>query len=823
VAVYQANQAIWNNDGPGNTEQQTAIERLADGKSVVAWVDGNNGDNNIRAQILDAAGVPSGNEFIVNAPYPGNGSFVKFNLDIQTLADGNFAVAWDEIGRGSNGNGIVSRVFATDGTPVSDEFLAGTYSNESFSSAYTPEIVAGSGDQFWIVSTSQLSNGNYSIYRQQVDSDGNILSARQLVNETAAQNCYEPETAKLSNGNILVTWIEYDGLNSTAFTGISARLFDSSFNPLGVSFEVTPLVDTFGFPHLSAAPLPNGGFAIAWTADEGNDGGYPTLLQRYDAAAAALGTPLLVGEAAGLNGDSSSDLTALADGSLLVTFSPSGEPRNVYGQIIDTAGNLAGTAFHIATPDNNSQIGVAVTGLTGGGFATTYIGGNDIPGDGWSVKASTFQLLADSGTAGDDVIVLRTGHVGVANGLGGNDEMIGNNGNNSLAGGEGADLLYGGGGNDRLDGGDGDDLLVGGAGADTFVGSTGRDTVSYAAAVTGVSASLTTVASNTGEAAGDRFSQIEVLLGSAFADTLEGNSGGNSLYGGAGGDTLIGLGGSDRLEGGEGTDIVYGGDGSDTLYGGADTDTFYGGEGADRMFGGDGDDTFWSGAGVDTFAGDAGVDTVTYANAASGIRASLLDSLTNTGEATGDRYSQIENLRGSDFADTLAGNNGGNAIYGGEGADSIAGLDGTDQLHGDGGADVIDGGRKNDQLFGGDGADVLIGGAGSDTMTGGADADIFRFLDLTDFASDVVTDFDNAADRIDFSAVDTDAVTPGDQAFAFIGNAAFTVSGSAQIRFMKETERGSTLVQVDTDGDATADVSLRLTGLVTLDSADFIL
>ena len=63
---------------------------------------------------------------------------------------------------------------------------------------------------------------------------------------------------------------------------------------------------------------------------------------------------------------------------------------------------------------------------------------------------------------------------------------------------------------------------------------------------------MTTPASNTGDAAGDTYANIENLTGSGFNDTLTGDSGANTLDGGAGSDVLLGGLGADTLIGGTG-------------------------------------------------------------------------------------------------------------------------------------------------------------------------------------------------------------------------------------------------------------------------------
>ena len=70
-------------------------------------------------------------------------------------------------------------------------------------------------------------------------------------------------------------------------------------------------------------------------------------------------------------------------------------------------------------------------------------------------------------------------------------------------------------------------------------------------------------------------------MGTAGANTLNGDDRWDTLLGLDGNDTLNGLAGGDRLEGGAGNDRLFGGDGDDVLIGGAGQDTLTGGLGAD--------------------------------------------------------------------------------------------------------------------------------------------------------------------------------------------------------------------------------------------------
>ncbi|MEM7745607.1 MAG: CAP domain-containing protein [Pseudomonadota bacterium] len=173
------------------------------------------------------------------------------------------------------------------------------------------------------------------------------------------------------------------------------------------------------------------------------------------------------------------------------------------------------------------------------------------------------------------------------------------------------------------------------------------------------------------------------------ADTsvITGNSGSNTLEGTSGNDTLEGLGGDDTLIGEGGADVLYGGPGE---------------------------------------------DTADYSDSPAAIVVRLNGSSGSGGDAAGDRLFGVENVIGSNFADTITGDGLGNSINGNGGADSLIGSGdqdeliggaGGDQIRGNAGQDDIHGDGGNDRLFGDEDEDDIYGGVGNDRVFGGGDND----------------------------------------------------------------------------------------------------
>ncbi|HEY5722485.1 MAG TPA: calcium-binding protein [Allosphingosinicella sp.] len=372
------------------------------------------------------------------------------------------------------------------------------------------------------------------------------------------------------------------------------------------------------------------------------------------------------------------------------------------------------------------------------------------------------------------------------NGTSGDDTLNGTSSSDFIFGFGGNDILNGNGGNDQLDGGIGADTMSGGIGSDIYFVDDVGDVVT--------------------ELSGQGNDEVRTTL-AAYALTANVEKlryTGSSDFTGTGNDLsneIRGAGGNDVLSGGDGWDTLLGFGGDDTLTGGNDGDVLDGGTGMDTMEGNAGDDVY-----VVDNAGDIvvelaseGVDQV-YSNLASYTLGANVENLS------------ANIIPGGSFTGT--GNSLDNVIYGGGVADSLSGLDGNDTLRGQGGDDALDGGN---------GDDLLIGGSGADTMTGGADADNFRigyYETGTGSAADRITDFEQGTDLIDISGWDANTGVGGDQAFSFVGSAAF--SGTAG-ELRADVSGGDTVIEGDINGDSVADFQILLTGNIAIVSSDFTL
>tara|TARA_R100000750_G_scaffold38212_2_gene24621 strand:+ start:346 stop:1752 length:1407 start_codon:yes stop_codon:yes gene_type:complete len=288
--------------------------------------------------------------------------------------------------------------------------------------------------------------------------------------------------------------------------------------------------------------------------------------------------------------------------------------------------------------------------------------------------------------------------------------------------------------------------------------------------------------------------------------TITGDSGSFNASVGTGVNTIVNDGvmnGEIYLQGGN--DVYQGGGGkvSGTVFGGQDNDLLAGGAFSDSFNGGLGDDTLLGRGGDDILDGSSGNDFI----------------------LGGDGNDEIE---GGSNDDTLNANSGDDTILGQGGNDILVGQDGSDYLEGgpendtmDGGNgdDTLEGGEDNDILRGRAGEDDLAGGLGRDFLTGGEGADNFVFRSVAETVAganrDQILDFEQGVDLIVIAGL-----SPG--VFEFRGTAAFAPSGNPEIR-MNETATGSTIVQIDNNGDGVIDAEIRVGGVTGLTADDFVL
>ena len=690
-------------------------------------------------------------------------------------------------------------------------------------------------------------------------------------------------------------------------------LLDSKGGNIETSDDVDPEEGDLS-SEIVVAPDEDGKFYLsvsAYTGNPGqtNSGGYELMVtERAVGPADIEGTPMadkLEGTSAAelilalegndvVNAGEGDDTVDAGDGNDLVTGGPGAD-------MLD-GGDGTDTVSYKYSPEGE-MVTINLRGnLASGGDAD----GDDLEG---------FENVVGAHNAANMLTGDRAGNWLIGGSL--DDVLVGDRGKDFLSGGAGNDELDGGDDDDTLNGGYGADDLTGGDGDDSasYAGSMMGVTVRlHSQQAKGGDAEgdtwgdLLTVeytnpdpdAPSDERVLEETVPDIVNLVGSSNADVLAGDSRDNVISGGSGDDKLYGGpgGGKDTLSGGHGDDMLFGGIGDDTMRGGAGDDLLSGGRGNDKSYGGPGSDMIyatvandtgivnddvidgWTGAitdndhtDVDERVEDAmgndprAVDTVSFEKVMRGVHTGVDGVFTdvatdapfilNNDDGTGGGHADnIENIIGSEFNDSLRGNNEANVIEGGDGADYLDGGDSnggvTDLLlarnMGDTvsyensdrdvainlGSDVAIGGHAQgddinnfenvigsaygDELTGSDdtdeaptdmsgrnriwglaGEDEIDGGSGTDFIEGGAGADELDGGTNGEDA-DVTGDFDNADDAGVDRDNDTVIYATSDEGVS-VNLSANSVSGGHAEGDELEVQKGA----FDHDGDADTD------------------
>lgn len=361
------------------------------------------------------------------------------------------------------------------------------------------------------------------------------------------------------------------------------------------------------------------------------------------------------------------------------------------------------------------------------------------------------------------------------------DDFVSAVGRITFDGGAGDDSIFMNASGSRAKGGNGDDIFIldalGGATGIRVGGGAGRDLIAINADA--VDLRLKWVESNAGVRYAIKSIEDVDVSNAHNGATITGSDAGNLI-------TVRSVTDADQI-------AINGFGGNDTINGSDANDT---------IFGGDGDDFITGFTGFDVIDGGAGHDFASFgASNAGPLQIRLSETRTTEVTAGGKAIAtltSIEDAGGSQQSDVVVGN----------------ALD--NQLVGNGG---------DDRLLGGAGGDMLVGGAGRDTLVGGDGADRFVYQYRTESSpdralSDRIQDFHQSEGDHIVLDFDAQVYAEGRQHFTFIGQDAFSGHGG-ELRF--DIVGNTTFVSADTDGDAHADLTIKLVGAIPLTAADFVL
>ncbi|WP_299032167.1 calcium-binding protein, partial [uncultured Sulfitobacter sp.] len=776
--IYTAEGGLFKSEFQLNTsrnadnERDFSIAATNDGGFMIVYMDDdtNNVDTDLVLQRYDDAGDVIGGATIVASDVNATGNIGTPRLLINQSDNSGF-ISWDRTTTTGDQN-IRAKHFEIN--VLNNVQLSAGFDAAQNSTQYDRDH-----------ETAMLTTGEMVVVYE--EDDGGIQSMEVRIYNTAGALTHSnlsslpsgvtgnPKVAGLSNGNFVVVW-EDDG---DAF----GQIFNNSAGTVGAQFTVENGSDNINEIQVVALPGPaSGDFVVIW--DDDTDG--RTEMRQFNASGSFDGSQVIAIDEAG----TSQSIGVSSDGRILVAHQE--EVGEITAAIFDSRNALDIDASDFSNEPVNFVSTTVVTGKQQG----TDFDGNTLD--------NTFygQGNADTitGLSGEDSLF----------GGNGNDIISGGSGDDSIRGEGNNDTLSGGTGNDTITGDNGSDTLDYSYSAPPpppLLSIAGSWNITFGSVV-----GSATFSNFFGVQETDQIWTVENLIGSGWRDVVDIRSQDNTTnrietFNGndevitgrltTNNDTLDGGDGTDKLtvdgvyvntvtydlgaeevrvsglgktadiisfenieiDGGEG---VIGTDGANNILvnnsfvannvieGRGGEDTIQGGNGSDSIDGGSGEDLFIDNMedGSTTILGGTSDDTLDLSGATGGVTGGAGSISSNTTTAT-LTLNSIQDLIGTDFADDISEETGGNlnGISLGLGNDTLRGtVNGT--------SDVFDGGDGIDtyietssnsrvlDLEGEVGGSIPVplidfenatGGGGNDTITGThADANILIGMDGLD-------------------------------------------------------------------------------------------
>jgi hypothetical protein len=329
------------NDTTPGDKRGTTMTVLPDGRFVVGWEDWRRSNGAIFAQVLDNAGRPVGDNFWVNF----TGSWQAYGASIASDSLGDFALAWEDAREYWD---VWAQRYNAQGETLGVNFKVNDVSTLVYKLPQ-PALAMLPGGGFVVVwSDFRRDTAHPNVYGQRYDGQGHPRGANFLVNDSIAGKSFgAPKVAFDRQGDFLVCWNDDRNGNYDVY----AQAFDQDGQRLGLNFrvnddggatsQITPCV---GFS-------PSQQYWIFWT--DAREGSRPCVYgQRLDNLRAPIGSNFRVNDDSFSSQQRVPSIAANDAGRNITIWE---DERNgnteVYCQVADSFGNPLG-ANQRANEDN---------------------------------------------------------------------------------------------------------------------------------------------------------------------------------------------------------------------------------------------------------------------------------------------------------------------------------------------------------------------------------------------------------------------------------------------------------------------------------------
>ncbi|MSU21009.1 MAG: hypothetical protein EXS30_06400 [Pedosphaera sp.] len=260
-----------NVNGAGD-QQNVRVRTTKSGGAVFVWQGGSQGNQEIYARFAGPNGVFTTGDVLVNTEISGQ----QGDPAVALLADGSVAVTWSSFGQDGSLQGVFGQVLSSTGQKVGAEFRVNQFTRANQRTSVVVGLTDGNYVVAW-VSEQQRYENSVDIYARLFSPTKGALGNEMLVN-TSANVCANPELSASSSGGFLAGWSERDlGVDDNSWD-VLVRAFDSAGNKIGAENKVNT---HRGGSHFAPQIASNGlNQLVVWTS-MGQDGSAEGVFGRF--------------------------------------------------------------------------------------------------------------------------------------------------------------------------------------------------------------------------------------------------------------------------------------------------------------------------------------------------------------------------------------------------------------------------------------------------------------------------------------------------------------------------------------------------------------
>ncbi|RXI43520.1 hypothetical protein CRU99_07145 [Malaciobacter mytili] len=312
-------EAITFDEGVNKSFQSNpTIESFADGTYIITWYgEGTNGSYSLYTQRFNTDGSKLGDIIETNTPtiYTNETtlSYPNAYQNVVTFPDGSFTIVWKNSLSYTDGS-IYLQKYNADGTVSGD-----VVSLDSAKWEYDPKIVTLADGSYAVSWWGHDSEGDMSIFVQQFNSDGSkVGEVIQLegINKTDGDD-KNHQMESLSDGSYVVTWY---GENEQGTWSCFTQKFNSDGTLSGsiIELEAPNLTTNFKVPEI--VELADGSYVVSWWGQDADTGIINFYIQKFNSDGTRSEDTIIVETSATYSSDAVPYITALLDGSFVLSY-----------------------------------------------------------------------------------------------------------------------------------------------------------------------------------------------------------------------------------------------------------------------------------------------------------------------------------------------------------------------------------------------------------------------------------------------------------------------------------------------------------------------